>query len=83
MTEELKTLYNDNVIVQIVTLPMSVSPRLIRKTRSLLQDDTVRAATVFWLFFFLANIYKAVENLCHRLTRLVALELQSAHACIQ
>ena len=39
MTEEFKALYDDNVVVQIVTLPRSVSQNLIRKTRSLLQED--------------------------------------------
>ena len=39
MTEEFKALYGDNVVVQIVTIPRSVSQNLVRKTRSLLQEN--------------------------------------------
>ena len=40
MTAELKALYKDDVVVQVVTLPLTVEQSdARRKTRSLLQDD--------------------------------------------
>ena len=81
MTEELKTLYNDNVIVQIVTLPMSVSPRLIRKTRSLLQDDTVRAATVFFVFFFSCKYLQSCRKFMSQVNKVGSIRT-SISACL-
>ena len=57
MTEEFKTLYDDNVVVQIVTLPRSVSQSLVRKTRSLLQEDEVCVFSLGSQFYPANNLF--------------------------
>ena len=39
MTDAFKKLYQDNVIVSVVTLPVNPGQIHVRKTRSLMQDD--------------------------------------------